>query len=186
MSVRKLLLKPHVPPDPLRLENTLENVPKAKDRFLYIVSSIIIAVAILVSVVLFYWTVLQPSQIYSVKDNRISIVPPVSTAGSTVEVKFSFCKLIDIDGIITRSFVGEGTEIPGVTKPENVGKACINDISSPIPIPPQISPGEYRIKYVASYHLNPIKNVEETFYSEPFKIVARDKAGEQKATDENR
>ncbi len=33
------------------------------------------------------------------------------------------------------------------------------------------SSGKYRVKYIADYQLNPVRHVEETFYSDEFTVT---------------
>lgn len=157
----------------LRAEsNEQGGVHKVRDRFLYIVSLFTIIISLFLAGLLVYWVV-EPDKVFEVKGGMVQVISENKTVrtGEKLRTKTSFCKKIEVDGVFRRNFVSSATEIRGPEIPEDIGKACIDDVISEIPLPPQIAPGEYRLKYVATYKINPIKTVEETYYSEPFMVV---------------
>lgn len=148
----------------------MSNSRPTKDRLITSISLVIIGMALSFLALLTYWN-FQPQDVFTVKDHRIHPLVTEVKAGGVVPIQFSFCKLIDIDGEITRSFVSRDTEIQTPTTVDRLGKTCLNDLIVNVPVPSQASTGEYRIKYLAKYKVNPIKTIEEEFYSEPFRII---------------
>ena len=156
----------------LRSTNASEvTVPKQRDRVLAIVSYLVILAGFLLAGLFIYWTFLQPSEVFRVKDNTIRVVPESVRPHDEVTLSLSFCKLISVDGEVQRSFVSRSVEILTPAIKEDIGKTCVDNIQSKVLVPGQSPPGEYRIKYRAKYKINPIKTVEETYYSEPFVVT---------------
>lgn len=84
------------------------------------------------------------------------------TAAGVVFVKANLCKTQDVQGQVRVSFVSESREIFLPLAPEKLDKGCINQ-EIPVLIPYEIPAGVYKIKFRATYNLNPLKKgiVEE-------------------------
>lgn len=82
-----------------------------------------------------------------------------------------YCKNQDINGKLRISFVNESEEkfLPIIN--EELFKGCSNN-SIPIALPKDLTPGDYKVKFRATYNINPLKqNVVVEFESREFKLI---------------
>lgn len=154
------------------------NGVKPRDRVMLSIAYITIALTALLLGLLLWWLALQPDRVFQVKDNKIIPQKQTVAAGEEIQFKTSFCKLIDTPGEITRSFISGETVIYTPPSKDELGRTCADDIIIKVIVPGQSPPGEYRLRYDAKYKINPIKNVHETYSSEPFMVTARQGTGE--------
>lgn len=138
-------------------------------KFFNHLSYVIIGVALAFSSLLIYWN-FQDLDVYEVKRETLVVNQDEILAGGTVTLEFSFCKNFAVDGMVTRSFVSRDTEILSNATIDDLGKTCFDNVKVPVPVPSQAETGEYRVRYVGTYKINPIKTHVEEYYSKPFNI----------------
>lgn len=131
--------------------------------FIYILLLVVVtAVGVFV-----YW-MYQPTEV--VKFNKpITVVPPTAPTGTAVFLNLNYCKKQSVTGLVRASFLSNSTEI---FQPQSVDtqKARCYNVNLPVLVP-QIAPGKYRIKFKATYQLNPLKTEIEEFTTEEFTIA---------------
>lgn len=137
------------------------------DKILAYASFVVVGAALLFFGTLLYW-LLEPADVYQVKGDTIAVNPTNIKAGGEVILSFSFCKKLDVQGAVTKTFVGDNTEVSARTTWDKLGPTCIKNARTKIPVPDQLSPGEYRVRYIGTYKINPIRTYKEEHYSEPF------------------
>jgi hypothetical protein len=119
-----------------------------------------------------FWN-LQPKDVLTIR-GPVKVKPVVAKGEGAVTLHFDYCKNLDVEGTIQQSFVSNKTELLSPEVQDTQHKICTKDQAVTILIPPQTAPDRYRIKYVATYKINPITTVVETFQSEQFDVVSND------------
>jgi hypothetical protein len=77
-------------------------------------------------------------------------------ANGVVILNVDYCKNVDIKGRIRTSFVSETREVFLPLSDENIPKGC-ETREIPVLIPKDITPDTYKIKFRATYDINPLK-----------------------------
>lgn len=142
---------------------------KNKDSFFASIAYAVITAAFLVSALFAYWT-LQPADIVTNIDDPVKVTTPASRSQGYIDIPIEYCKTMELEAQVKRSFVSASTEIfqPEVT--ENAPKGCMKKMYR-ILIPPQVINDEYYIKFQATYRINPIKTTTETFKTQKFRVI---------------
>lgn len=161
------MTEPLLPPV---IEDTKPHEPSHKDRILTKLSFVIIGFAVAFITTLAYWS-FQPDRIASQDGMIISFVENEAYAGQVLKVKLTYCKEIDGPVQFTRSFISKSTEVNNPALTDVTGKGCIKDRIVDVPVPEQAATGSYRLKYHLTAQVNPLKTVNEDYYSEEIKII---------------
>jgi hypothetical protein len=91
------------------------------------------------------------------------------TPGSYISTNVSFCKNTDKDSLLTISFIdGFIYNTPPVISSFDKGCHTINYF---LYVPKAIPEGEYNIKAIFRYRVNPIRDVDVVVVSEKFKVI---------------
>lgn len=81
-----------------------------------------------------------------------------------------YCKNQGIQGKLRISFVDDDQEVFLPIADEKLPKGC-SENTIPIALPSSLKPGEYKVKFRATYNINPLKqNVAVEFESKEFKL----------------
>lgn len=139
-----------------------------------VVSWFVIAglVVIAVGIGIFLKWSFQPEEIFQIKNEPFPIrsVAPVITPGDVVILDVDFCKNHEVNGLLRISFVSSTREIFLPVSNETGAKRC-EHTEFPLIVPKDIPNDEYRVKFRATYNLNPLKKgIVEEFESKPFKV----------------
>ena len=98
-------------------------------------------------------------------------VPPAPSANDVVILDIDYCKNTEKQADVRTSYVSETREIFMPITREQYDKGCFRQ-DIPIIIPKDLPADTYRLKFVATYNLNPLKqNVQVTFESQEFTIT---------------
>lgn len=144
---------------------------KTRNKIILVIVSIISVVAVAVLLLILYW-VYQPSDVLDVKNNPFPtrIVKDPSTGNNIVILHVDYCKKIAINGKVRVSYVSQTNEVFLPIADENGPKTCMTT-DLPILIPKDLPSGMYKIKFRATYNINPLKQqVASEFESQPFEI----------------
>jgi len=89
------------------------------------------------------------------------------TAGGVIIMTADYCKHTNATGRLRVSFVSSSREIFQPVVDERGPKGC-NKTEFPVLIPKDIPPDTYKVKFRATYDLNPLKrNITQEFESQP-------------------
>lgn len=90
--------------------------------------------------------------------------------GGVVILNVDVCKTSSVVGKTRTSFVSSSREVFLPVAEERLGKGCIKT-EVPIVVPKDLSPDTYKIKFVSTYDLNPLKKgIVNSFESKSFQI----------------
>lgn len=118
-----------------------------------------------------YWS-FQDEKVITVNNEPFPVrtVREHATANGVVILKVDFCKHYNLDGDLRVSFVNTDHEVFLPVTRERSEKGC-KVTEFPIIVPTVIEKGHYKIKFRATYDLNPIKrNIVDEFLSKDFLI----------------
>ena len=141
---------------------------KVAVKFIYFALLIITAVV----GVFIYWAV-QPTDILNIKNSPFPTrtIREHPTAGGVIILTVDFCKNVDIDGKLRVSYVSDSREIFLPIGDERGHTGCAQ-VELPVIIPKDIPADTYKIKFRATYDINPLKqDVIEEFESKPVEVV---------------
>lgn len=97
-------------------------------------------------------------------------IPPNASA-DVVVIDVDYCKNTDKQASVRTSYVGSTREIFMPLVKEQYDKGCYTE-SIPILIPSSLPPDTYKLRFVATYNINPLKqNVQVIFESQEFTII---------------
>ena len=114
-----------------------------------------------------YWS-FEGDNVLEVKNSPFPTEIIRDGGSGIVLLSADYCKNLDVDGKLRVSFVGATREVFLPLTPERFLAGC-ESTSFPIVIPKDIEPGEYFIKFIATYNVNPLKkNVVVEFESQQF------------------
>jgi hypothetical protein len=100
--------------------------------------------------------------------NNLELDKKVYNSGEILKHRLNYCKNYDFIGTVSYQFV-DGIIYTLKEKESNVPKGC-KDVWVAIEIPKNVPAGEYKIKAIAEYRVNPFKTKTYTFTSESFNI----------------
>lgn len=130
-------------------------------------SSLIVFVLISVVAVMTFWSV-YPYKVIEFKDEVYPIHTKTVERGGTLVYEVNACKYTSLSPSITKYFVDgvvyETPKVYGVVDP-----GCRKtDVAMYVPL--ALPLGEYKVKLIIHYKVNPIRTVEFTNYTETFTI----------------
>lgn len=98
-------------------------------------------------------------------------VPPTPSANDVIILDIDYCKNTHKQAEVRTSYVSETREVFMPIAREQYDKGCFRQ-DIPIIIPKDLPSDTYKLKFVARYNLNPLKqNVEVIFESQEFTIT---------------
>lgn len=127
-------------------------------------SFLIMGIAVAFICILAYWNY-EDEKIFTPREGHITILDDTALAGGTVRVELSYCKHVNKPVQFTRSFVTESTVISNPTLTDVTGEGCVDSRIVQVPIPPQAATAEYRLRYSVQAEINPLKTVNQEYYS---------------------
>lgn len=128
-------------------------------------------IAVLVGTIL-YWS-FADEKVLTVNNEPFPVrtIREHPMANGVVILKVDFCKHYDIEGDLRISFLNTDHEVFLPIVKERSPKEC-KVTEFPILIPEVIEPGKYRVKFRATYDINPVKrNITSEFVSRDFEIA---------------
>lgn len=133
----------------------------------------VVLVAALVGIgTIAYW-LNQPDKVLEIKNQPIPIrtIRPEAHPDGVVILKYSYCKNYDVEGRIRTSFVNDKVEIFLPAATDRTEKICRDDIEVPYVVPPQLTPGKYKMHFRATYKINPLKEAVIEWDSQEFDVA---------------
>lgn len=122
-------------------------------------------------VVLGYWA-LQNEKTLEIRNSPFPVrtIRSEASPAGVVILNVDYCKHTDIKGRLRMSFVSQSREIfLPVTEETNTEGCHVNEV--PIILPKDIPADTYKVKFVVTYKLNPLKsNIPVEFESQTFKV----------------
>ncbi len=101
-------------------------------------------------------------------------VPPEASAHDVIVLDIDYCKNTDKQADVRTSYVSETREVFLPIVKEQYDKGCFRQ-EIPIVIPADLAPDTYRLKFTATYNLNPIRqSVQVIFESQEFTITGNE------------
>lgn len=145
--------------------------PSLKQRIATKVAFAALIVSAVIVGIFVYWASAD-SDVLQVKNSPFPVkyIPNNDTPNGLVLINVNYCKNADVVGKLRMSWVSDTREIFLPLVDENTPKGCSHrDI--PIIIPDTLTNGDYKIKFRATYNLNPLKTeVTSEFESRTFNI----------------
>lgn len=137
-------------------------------------SRIVLALAILITIIavgilglVLFW-VYQPSNVLEVKNSPFPVRIVNDGDNKIVVMHINYCKNISKQGKVRVSYVSKSEEVFLPVADENGPKQC-QETDIPIILPKDLKPDVYKIKFRATYDINPIKkDVVNEFESQSF------------------
>lgn len=127
-----------------------------------------IAVALLFTVVVFFW-LLFPYKTIEFNTDVAKVQNKQVERGDYLYYEIDYCKYTDKEAKLTRSFVdGVKYDIPDGYS--DVEKGCAVRVIQ-IYIPRGIGTGTYMIKQVRHYEVNPIRTIDVVHFTEQFEVI---------------
>ncbi len=151
--------KEHNTNAPLRDFGSDTRPTKPSRLFNWVASVALVAVALAVSVIMFWSFDNEPVLVVNNSPFPVRTTRQHRTAGGVVYLFADYCKNRNIQGELRLSFISPDREIFQPLTPE-VSPAGCHQREIPILIPAEIIPGEYVIKFRVTYKKNPLKQSE--------------------------
>lgn len=145
--------------------------PSPRSKLMNKIAYAALAIVAIAVGIFIYWAV-QPADVAVVNNSPFPVrqVPQTVDKPGVIYVKIDVCKRYSKKGDLRVSYVSSSREIFLPLNDEGLKKGCSNT-EYPIPIPKDIVPDTYRLKFRATYDVNPIKqDVQQEFMTQPFKI----------------
>lgn len=122
---------------------------------------------ILISVLLLTFWQYQPSTVLTARQPFKVVAVEDRTL---VVLDANYCKRVNVRGVVRVSFVSKTSELftPMASEPTPTG--CHEDQKLPILLPSDIPPGEYYVKFNATYRVNPIRTFNLIITSDQFEV----------------
>lgn len=132
------------------------------------ISYVTIAVALLFTIVVFFW-LLFPYKTIEFNTDVAKVHNKQVERGDYLYYEIDYCKYTDKEAKITRSFIdGVKYDIPDGYS--DVEKGCAVRVIQ-IYIPKGIGTGTYMIKQVRHYEVNPIRTIDVVHFTEQFEVI---------------
>jgi hypothetical protein len=152
------------------------NLPDAPSNTTKTINKVIIGALVLIAIgigVVLTWA-FQSSDVLIVNNSPFPTrtIRDHPTAGGVVILDADYCKKQDITGKMRTSFVSSSREVFLPLADERLEVGCKRQ-EVPIIIPKELPPDTYKIKFRATYDINPLKqNIPVEFESRPVEITA--------------
>lgn len=132
------------------------------------ISYVTIAVALLFTIVVFFW-LLFPYKTIEFNTDVAKVQNKQVERGDYLYYEIDYCKYTDKEAKLTRSFIdGVKYDIPDGYS--DVEKGCAVRVIQ-IYIPRGIGTGTYMIKQVRHYEVNPIRTIDVVHFTEQFEVI---------------
>lgn len=160
------MLPSNTPPRPKDIEAIPEQVHPAKRTVVanYLAAASLIVAALTLAVIL-KWS-FASTNILEVHNSPFParVVPdPTGQTGGIVFLKADYCKNSDIVGEIRMSYVSKSREVFLPLAKEQMQKGCESK-EVPVIIPLNLVKDEYKIRFRATYDINPLKRDVTTYF----------------------
>jgi hypothetical protein len=157
---------------PITEPSVLDESPVTRGK--KVVNWIVVACLFIIAIgigIFLRWS-FQSEQVLQVNNEPFPIrsVAPVIQGGDVVILNVDFCKNQAVNGQLRISFVSSTREVFLPISNETGEKRC-QQTEFPLIVPKDIPNDTYRVKFRATYELNPLKKgIVEEFESKPFKV----------------
>jgi hypothetical protein len=137
--------------------------------FVYIVLTLASAALLLVAFWMFYpyKTITQEPKPFKLVGSN------VTTQGGVISYEYSYCKYTDKQATVSKQFV-DGLTFQSEDIATVLDKGC-GHVHRQINIPETLPPGEYKMRIIAVYDMNPLRQIEIVNETEEFKVLAQEK-----------
>jgi len=151
-------------------EKPEETSSGAVGKIAYILSMLVIIIAIFTAMVFIYWAVYQPS-VLVIKNNPVPVEKAQVKSGEVQIVDINYCKYSDERGNVSWSLIGENQVILLDPYIDTNDRGCNTDLRAPLILPPIKYNGTYHFHWIVTYQANPVRTEVTTFDSKPFKVI---------------
>jgi hypothetical protein len=93
--------------------------------------------------------------------------------GAALVYKVKYCKYLDVEAHVHRTLAGT-INYPLPDSTNHIPTGCRTAVSRNTIIPVGVAPGKYRLQLTASYHVNPVRTIEVSHFSEEFEVLPPD------------
>lgn len=114
-----------------------------------------------------------PYRTFELQTDKLEVVNKEVMPGEKLYYKSYFCKYTNKPAIVSRTLVNDYL-IHYSTFYSNYPEGCHN-ITIGIDIPTSASPGDYFVRVVLEYKVNPLRHIQVTLESEPFVILDKER-----------
>ena len=111
----------------------------------------------------------QPSKVLDFKVTPIPVRPQTINPEATIILSYDYCKNIKVSGRVTGAIVSKSTKVLLPDADEITAPTC-RKLDVPVIVPGQTPDGIYHLEYTATYRINPLKTVVETWKTKEFTI----------------
>jgi len=123
-------------------------------------------IVIVFCIFMFWWLYPYPT---STQVQPYKVINKVVKQGDLLQYEMEYCKYTDTKAIVSRQFIdGIIYSVPESTALLNRG--CGKLLNS-IEVPKNLPPGDYYMKSIVTFEMNPIKTVVNEYKTEMFKVV---------------
>ena len=141
---------------------------RKRNDILFIVSMAIVILTLFIGVYYLY-LMFWPAKVITANSDPLKIVTEEVRHGEMVQYVADVCKSKDIQARGYNQFVNH-VVINTDSRLSNMPAGCEKFIAG-TEVPDILPPGEYRLRVSLTYKVNPIREVTQTFETEPFTII---------------
>ena len=141
-----------------------------RHRIQYTLGMFVILIALVLSGIIMYW-VNYPYRALEIKSPMPVLNSPVEP-GETVQYVVDFCKYTDKPTKISGRIVNDVV----IGLPEGTATAkneCGTLVSNTFMVPDILPPGKYRLDFVATIRVNPLREIHVPYETEEFEVIAK-------------
>lgn len=132
----------------------------------FIIASLIVSFAILL-LFLFWW--IYPYKTIEVSKQPYPVLTPTVQQGEMMMYQIDYCKYTEAIATVSKSFV-DGIVYAIPENSLNLPKGCDSRTTSII-VPKSLPPGNYYLRILGSYKINPIRVITVEYVTEHFDVV---------------
>lgn len=141
-----------------------------KNRIAYVLSMVIITVAI-VLVVVASWLAFTPILVITSNVQPYKVLTKEIEAGDVLLYEADTCKYLAISSTVVRRFIDEdGTRYPQPPESSNMKEGCSKS-RVPVPTPSTLHAGVWYVDIEVAYQVNPLRSEHYRFVTETFNII---------------
>ena len=135
---------------------------------IYLISCFTILSALALMGTFFFW-MFCPYKIIEFRTEPHTVIEKTVKAGSHIVFDLDYCKYVDMGGEVTISFV-DGFIYNTTPIPSNIEKGCHN-VKHAVYVPKAIPPGDYSVKILYRYKVNPVRTIDVITKSDKFTVT---------------
>jgi len=140
---------------------------KTKQKISHIAALIGFGMITIIWAIFMFWWVYPYKT--TVNEQPYKLADTTIKRGELLQYEIDYCKYTDVTPTVHRQFIdGIIYSMPETTA--QLKKGCGKFLNS-VAVPENLPPGEYYLKVVVSFKMNPIRIITKTFVTEKFNII---------------